>query len=287
MNCACLIWNMQDDMKNKIRDMITSVTGIVDLTERSRKYRNIVGILAQQAAQSADLWCLEEALKTAELVTEDASKAYVDIIRAMAKIGVNRKDEAMLRGAVKITGLVDNDLDLSVALHEIVLARAKLAIDKKDEEMFSSSLELIKRIPLNTYRSSALRNISRLLAGTDPKKAMELLETSIELIEKNKDTKPVYLISAFCDIAALLSKLNDERSYGFLSRAITLADEIADDFEKSAALLKIVETGSVIGTERHDEGLLKEASMISEGITREYYKTLALKAARSILRKED
>lgn len=266
--------------------MLTSAAGIAEPPERSRKYRNIVGILAQQAAQSADSWCLDEALKTAELVTEDASKAYVEIIRAMAKIGVNRKDEAMLREAVKITELVDNDLDLSVALHENVLALAKLGIDKKDEKMFSYSLELIERIPLNTYRSSAFRNISRLLAGTDPKKAMELLETAIELIERSKDIKPVYLISAFCDIAALLSKLNDKRNYGFLSRTTALADDIADDFEKSAVLLKIVEIEIAIGTERHDEGLLKEASIISEGITKEYYKTLALKAVRT-LSKED
>ena len=278
---------MPDDKKNRIQDMLTSAAGIAEPAERSRKYRNIVGILAQQAVRSADSRCLEEALKTAGLVTEDASKAYVDIIRAMAKIGVNRKDEQSLNEAVKITERIDNDLDLSVALHEIVLAQAKLGIDKKDEEIFSYSLELTKKIPLNTYRSSAFRNISRALAGREPKKAMELLETAIELIEKSKDAKPVYLISAFCDIAALLSKFNDKRSYGFIRRAITLADDIADDFEKSAVLLKIVENESAIGTERHDEGLLKEASMISEGITREYYKTLALKAVRRTLRKED
>lgn len=258
--------------------MLASASGSAEPAERSRKYRNIVGILAQQAAQSADSWYLEEALKTAELVTEDASKAYVDIIRAMAKIGVNRKDIQSLNKAVRITERIDNNLDLSVALHEIVFAQAKLGIDQKDEEIFSYSLELVKKIPLNTYRSSAFRNISLMLAGSNPERAMELLETAIELIEKSKDTEPVYLISAFCDIAALLSKLNDKRSYGFLSRAITLADDVADDFEKSAVLLKIVETEIAIGTQQHDDGLLKEAVMISDGITREYYKTLALNA---------
>ena len=271
---------MQDDKKKKIQEMLASAAGIAEPAERSRKYRNIVGILAQQAAQSADSWYLGEALKTAGLVTEDAAKAYVDIIRAMAKTGLNRKDEQPLNEAVLITGRIDNDLDLSVALHEIVTAVAKLGIDKKDKEIFLRSPELAQRIPLNTYRSSAFRNISRALAGSEPEKARELLETAIELIEKSKDTEPVYLISAFCDIAALLSKLNDKRSYGFLSRAITLADDVADDFEKSAVLLKIVETEIAVGTQQHDDGLLKEAVMISDGITREYYKTLALKAIK-------
>ncbi len=272
---------MPNDKKKKIQDMLTHAAGSAEPAERSRKYRTIVGILAQQAAQSADSWYLEEALKTAQLVTEDASKAYVEIIRAMAKIGANRKDELMLRQAVKTAGRIDNSLDLSVALHEIGIAFAKYGIDKKDEEIFSYSMALVQGIPLNTFRSSAFRNISRMLAGSNPERAMELLETAIELIEKSKDTEPVYLISAFCDIAALLSKYDDERSYRFIERAITLADDVADDFEKSAVLLKIVETEIAIGTQQHDEGLLKEAIMISEGITREYYKTLAFNAIGS------
>ncbi|MFA4935529.1 MAG: hypothetical protein WC568_06805 [Candidatus Methanoperedens sp.] len=272
---------MQDDKKNKILDMLTQAAGVAELDERSRKYRNIVGILAQQAVQSADSWYLEEALKTAELVTEDASKAYVEIIRAMAKIGAIRKDEQMLRQAVKTAGRIDNNLDLSVALHEIGIAFAKYGIDKKDERIFSYSLELIERIPLNTFHSSAFRNISRMLAGSNPERAMELLETAIELIEKSKDTEPVHLISAFCDIASLLAKYDDERSFGFIRRAITLADDVADDFDKSAVLLKIVETEIAIGTQQHNEGLLKEASLLSEKITREYYKTLAFNAIGS------
>ncbi|MBU4492308.1 MAG: hypothetical protein KKD69_07590, partial [Euryarchaeota archaeon] len=277
---TCLFCNMPEDKKNKIQGMLTSAAGIQEPEERSRKYRNIVGILSFEAMRSNDPWYLEEAIKTAGLVTHDSSKAYVEIIRAMAKIGANRKDEMILRDALKVTERIDNDLDLSVALHEIVVAFAKYGVDKKDEEIFSFSLELIKRIPLNTYRSLAFRNISRALVGRDPKKALELLETSIGLIEKSKDTEPVYLISAFCDIAALLAKFSDERSYGFIKKAIALSDDIADEFEKSAVLLKIVETETAIGTEKHDEGLLKEAAVISEGITREYYKTLALEAIK-------
>ncbi len=49
-------------------------------------------------------------------------------------------------------------------------------------------------------------------------------------------------------------------------------------------LLKIVETEIAIGTQQHDEGLLKEASLLSERITREYYKTLALNAVRTLLK---
>lgn len=277
---TCLFCNMLEDKKTRVQNMLASAAGIAEPEERSRKYRNIVVVLSFEAMRSIEPWYLEEAIKIAGLVTDDPSKAYVDIIRAMAKIGVNRKDEQMLREALKITGRIDNNLDLSVAMHEIVVAFAKYGIDKEDERFLSHAIELIQRIPLNTFRSSAFRNISRAMAGSNPEKALELLETSIEIIEKSRDIELIYLISAFCDIASLLSKFNDGRSYGFIRRAITLAGNIVDDFEKSAALLKIVEAEIAIGTEMHDEGLLKEASNISEGITREYYKTLALNAIK-------
>jgi hypothetical protein len=273
---------MPDEKKNRILSMISSASQIQDFVEKSRKYRNIVGILSMEAVRSNDPWYLEEAIKTAGLVTDDSSKAYVDIIRAMAKIGMNRKNEDTLKEGVKITGKINNNLDLSVALHELVVAFAKIGIDKKDEKLFSYSLDLSEKIPLNTFHSSALRNIARFLIGANPERALELLGSAIELIEKSKDIEPVFLVLAFCDIASLLSLLNDERSYGFIKRAITLADVIADEFEKSAVLLKIVETERAIGTKQKDEGLLKEAVILSERITREYYKTLAADAVKGI-----
>ncbi len=195
---------------------------------------------------------------------------------------MKRKDEETLKEGVKITGRISNNLDLSVALHELVVAFAKIGIDRNDEKLFSYSLDLSEKIPLNTFHSSALRNIARLQVVAHPKRALELLGSAIELIEKSKDAEPVFLASAFCDIASLLSVLNDGRSYGFIKRAITLADGIADDFEKSAVLLKIVETERAIGTKQKDEGLLKEAIVLSERITREYYRTLAVDAVKGL-----
>jgi hypothetical protein len=271
---------MTDEKKNRILTMISSASQIQDLAEKSRKYRNIVGILSMEAVRSNDPWYLEEAIKTAGLVTDDSSKAYVDIIRAMSKIGTNRKDEETLKEGVKITGRIDNNLDLSVALHELVVAFARIGTDRKDENLISYSLDLSEKIHFNTFHSSALRNIARLQVGANPKRALELLGSAIELIEKSKDVEPVFLASAFCDTAMLLSLLNDGRSYGFIKRAVTLADGIADEFEKSAVLLKIVETESAIGSKQKDEGLLKEAVMLSERITKEYYKTLGADAVK-------
>jgi hypothetical protein len=273
---------MQNEKKNRILSMISSASQIRDPAEKSRKYRNIVGILSMEAVRSNDPWYLEEAIKTAELVTDDPSKAYVDIIRAMAKIGTNRKDEETLRKGVGTTGRIDNSLDLSVALHELVAAFARIGIDKKDGRLFSYSLDLSEKIPLNTYHSSALRSIARMQVGANPERALELLGSAIELIEKSKGIEPVFLVSAFCDIASLLSLLNDGRSYGFIKRAITLADGIADEFEKSAVLLKIVETERAIGIKQKDEGLLKESAVLSERITREYYRTLAADAVKNL-----
>ncbi len=269
---------MAEDKKNKIKGMLASAAEIGEPQERSRKYRNIVGLLAQEASRTGDAWYLEEALKTAGLVTDDPSKAYVDIIRAMSKIGITKKDDKIPGEALKITEKIDNSLDISVALHEIVVAFAKIGFDRKDEKILSYSLDLIEKIPLDTYRSSALRNIAGLQAGANPKRALELLENAIEIIEKSKGIEPIYLISAFCAIASLLARLNDERSYRFIKRAIALVDNVEDDFDKSAVLLKIVETEVAVGTQKRDETILKEAAVISEGIKREYYKTLALDA---------
>ncbi len=271
---------MTEDRKKWIWDMIASASPIEDISERSRKYRNIIGILSYEATRSDDEWYLEEAIKTASLVTEEQSKACVDIVRAMVKIGLNRKDEKMLARALEITESIDNSLDLSVALHEIAVAPAKLGMDKKDEGFISRSLELIQKIPMDTYVSSAYRNISRSIAGSEPERAKELLGTAIEVIEKSKDVEPVYLASAYCDIASLLVKFNDERSYGFIKKAIALAAGIEDDFGKSAVLLKIVETEIAVGTEKNEEALLREAAKISEGITREYYRSLAQEAIK-------
>ncbi len=260
--------------------MVSSASEISDPAEKSRKYRNIVGILSMEAARSNDPLYLEAAIKTAQLVTDDPSKAYVEIIRAMAKIGINRKDEGTLREGVGITARIDNNLDFSVALHELVVAFARIGIDKNDEKYLSYSLDLSEKIPLDTYRSSALRNIARLLAPANPGSALKLLGKAIEFVEKSKGVEPVFLASAFCDIASLLSLLGDKRSYGFLKRAISLADGIAEEFEKSAVLLKIVDTERVIGNMQQDVALMKEAVMLSERITKEYYKTLAMDVLR-------
>lgn len=260
-----------DEKKNRIETLIKSALEIKESEERARKLRNVVGILSFEAIRAGDAWYLDEALKTAKLVEIEASKAYVDIIKAMAKIGVNKKNDETLKEALKIADSIDNNLDLSVALHEIVVAFAKLGHD---------SLSLMEKIPLNTYRSSALRNISKLLTGSNPSKAVELLEMAIAEIE-NIGIESVYLINAYCDTAALLSIFNDGRSYSFLKRATALAENVVDEFEKSAVLLKIAETEIDIGTKKKDEKLLKEAVRISEGITREYYKTMAMDAVQS------
>jgi hypothetical protein len=264
---------MQDENITKIKEMIASAAGISDQVERSRKYRTIAGILSQNAVRSNDPLYIEEAMKIAGMVTDDPSKAYVEIIRAISKM--NRKDKKTFEETVKITEKMDNDLDISVALSDIVFAFGKYGIDKKDEMIYSNSLDLIQKIPMNTYRAMAYRNLSKIMADIDLKKSLVLLERSIETLEKGEGIKTIYQILAYCDTSAVLANLNDNRSYGFLKKAREMADNIRDDFEKSAVLLKILETSVIIGKKFEDDNLLDEASEISKGITREYYKTLA------------
>ena len=269
---------MHDENINKIKEIIGSAAGIPDPVERSRKYRTIVGILSQNAVRSNDPEYIEEAMKIAGMVTDDPSKAYVEIIRAISKM--NRKDKKTFDETVKITEKTDNDLDLSVALSEIVFAFGKYGINKKDEMIYFASLDLVQKIPMNTYRAMAYRNLSKVMADIDQIKSVDLLDKSIEILEKSEGEgiKTIYQILAYCDISAVLAKLNDNRSYGFFRKAGEMTDNIRDDFEKSAVLLKILETGIEIGTKFEDKKLLDDAARISKGITREYYKTLAKNA---------
>jgi len=264
---------MNDDVKKRIDKLVAAAADISDPLERSRKYKNIVVLISQEAARSNDMQDIEEAKKIAGLVTDDPSKAYLEIVRAIAKM--NRKDKDLFDEAVKITGKIDNDLDLSVALSEIVTAFGKYGITKKDDLIYSDSFDLIEKIPLSTYRAMAYRNISKAMAGIDPGRSLELADKSIDILENSKGIKTEYLVKAFCETGSLLAFLNDERSRGFLKKAIDISSDLVDDFDRSAVLLKIVETELEIGIKLNDQDLIKEASVLSKGITKEYYKTLA------------
>lgn len=264
---------MADDFKTRIEKLVAFAAAIGDPLERSRKYKNIVVLISQEAARSNDLQDIEVAKKIAGLVTDDPSKAYLEIVRAIAKM--NRKDHDLFEEAVKITGKIDNDLDLSVALSLIVTEFGKYGITKKDDVIYSDSFGFIEKIPLNTYRAMAYRIISHALAGIDPGRSLELLDRSIAILEKSKGIKTEYLVKAFCETGSILALLNDKRSRGFIKKAIEISSDLVDDFERSAVLLKIVETEMEIGIKLNDQELIKEASVISKGITKEYYKTLA------------
>ena len=264
---------MTDDAKNRIEKLVASAAAIRDTLERSRKYKSIVVLISQEAARSNDMQDIEDAKKIAGLVTDDPSKAYLEIIRAIAKM--NRKDKFIFDEAVKITGKIDNDLDLSVALSLLVTEFGRYGITKKDDVIFSDSFNLIEKIPLNTYRAMAYRNISHAMAGIDPGRSLLLLNKSIDILENSSGIKTEYLVKAFCETSSILALLNDKRSRGFIKKAIDISGDIVDDFDRSAVLLKIVETEFEIGTKLNDPELIKEASVISKGITKEYYKTLA------------
>lgn len=264
---------MNDDVRTRIEKIVASAAAISDPLERSRRYKNIVFLISQEAARSNDLQDIEYAKKIAGLVTDDPSKAYLEIVRAIAKM--NRKDKNLFEEAVKITGKIDNDLDLSVALSLIVTEFGKYGITKKDDMIYSDSLDLIEKIPLNTYRAMVYRNISKEMAGIDRIRSLELLDKSIDILENGKGIKTEYLVSAFCETGSILALLNDERCRGFINKAIEISSELVDDFDRSAVLLKILETELEIGTKLNDQELITEASVISKGITKEYYKTLA------------
>ena len=201
----------------RIKELKDAAAVIPDPAERSRKYKNIVGLLSQEAVRSNNRQHIEEALKIAGMVTDDPSKAYLEIIRAIAKM--KQKDKNRFDEAVKISQSIDNDLDLSVALHEIAIGFGRYGIDNKDDMIYADSLDLAQKIPLDSYRAMTYRNLSKVLAGIDPKKSLELLNISIGILEKSKEIKTINQIQAFCDTSSILARLDDNRSYGFLKES--------------------------------------------------------------------
>jgi hypothetical protein len=264
---------MNEDVRTRIDKLVVSAAAISDPLERSRKFKNIVVLISQEAARSNDMTDIEEAKKIAGLVTDDSARAYLEIIRAIAMM--SRKEKDLFDEGVRITGKIDNDLDLSVALSHIVTTFGKFGINKKDDSIFSDSFDLIEKIPLNTYRAMTYRNFSKEMTGIEPGRSLELLDKSIDILEKSKGIKTEYLVKAFCETGLILSLLNDERSSRFIKKAIEISIDLVDDFDRSAVLLKILETELEIGIKLNDQELIKEASVISKGITKEYYKTLA------------
>jgi glutaminase len=114
------------------------------------------------------------------------------------------------------------------------------------------------------------------LLKTNPEKAKQLIETSIEIIE-GKKIEPIFLASAFLEISHLTATLNDPRSRDFLRRAIELVEKIDYEPDVSAILLKTIETEVALAKLLNDNTMIKEAARLSERISREYYKTLAIK----------
>lgn len=270
--------SMPEEKKTQFQDLLESAVNIPDAVERSRKYKTIIGLISQEAVRSNDRKYIDEALRIAALVTDDPSKAYVEIIRTISRM--KQKDEKAIDEALKITERIDNDLDLSVALYEIVFSFGKSAIEKKDEIIYSESLSLAQKIPMNTYRARAYRNLSRVMLEKDAERAMDLLKIAMEIVNDLGDTEARYKINAFCDTGSILTNLNDKQSYEFLKKAKILADEINDDFERSAVLLKILETEIEIGVKFRDQEILVEAGSLSKKITKEYYKTLGGEALK-------
>lgn len=266
---------MTEERKKKILEQLSSAALIQDSAERGRKHRNIVSALCLEFVRTGDRWFLDESIKTAGLVTDDPSKAFLEITKTMAKVSINKNDFGMLDEALQITEKITDEIELSVALHDVVQAHAVLGIKQNNETLFSRSLDLINRIPRDTYRSSAYRNISRALLKTNPEKAKQLLETSIEIIE-GKKIEPLFLASAFLDISHLLATLTDTRSRDFFIMAIELIDKIENEYDISAILLKTIETEVAIAKLVNDDTMIKEAARLSERISREYYKTLSI-----------
>lgn len=268
-----------------IEGLLARAEKISNEVERSKKIRGIVSILAMKGGGTKETRFLDKALEILPRikVPEDQSKALAEIACTMARIGADKKEEKTIRRALELAQSLEDELDVSLAYHEVIGALARIGVE--DKKYLDQATSMVEKIPRPTYQSSAHRNLARMLIKRkDLQEARSHLSKSIEILEKSKVAREIYRSSALCDIASILSDLNErEETKKYLGLAYHSAQNIEDSFEKSSAFQSIAEMEARLGVRWKDNGLLGAAKEAHKKITREYYCTSTRQTINALL----
>ncbi len=259
---------------------------------RSKKYRAGIATLAQKAVETNNTIYLDAAeLFTQQIIdTHDRSKAFVDIIRATARIAGNTSSADLLNRALALSTKTDTGHDRSHCLQGVAVAMGKVGVTNSDEETVEASKQLAGTIEYDTYRSSALRGISRALYDSDDAAAVgaaqEMAEMALDVIDKSRRIKQdIYRVSAYVDLTALFLEIGEmDKARQCIVMAQSTADNLTDEFERSSMFQAIAEILIRMGTRIKDRGLLEGAVQSYAKVTREYYRTSTRRTLTNVLR---
>ncbi len=283
---------VNDTAGDFIKHLEDTAEAIKNDTLCSKKYRAGIATLAQKAVDTNNTVYLDAAEGFTQQIidTHDRSKAFVDIIRATARIAGNTSSADLLNRALALSAKTETGHDRSHCLQGVAVAMGKVGVTNNDAQTVEASKQLAVTIEYDTYRSSALRGISRTLFDSDDAAAVgaaqEMAEMAMDVIEKSRRIKhDIYRVSAYVDLTALFLEIGEmDKARQCIVMAQSTAGNLTDEFECSSMFQAIAEILVRMGARTKDRGLLEGAVQSYVKVTREYYRTSTRRTLTNVLR---
>lgn len=286
---------MTDNMAGDfIRHLEDTAKAIKNDTDRSKKYRAGIATLAQKAVEANNTVFLDAAEQFTQQIIDphDRSKAFVDIVRATARIAGHTSSADLLGRALGLSIKTDTGHDRSHCLQGVAISMGQIGVTNNDVKTIEASKQLALTIEYDTYRSSALRGISRALYDIDDtaavggtEAALEMAEMALDVIDKAGNIEQdIFRVSAYADMAALFLEIGEmNRAVQCIVKAQSAADNLTDEFERSSMFQAIAETLVRMGVRTKERKLLEDAVRSYGKVTREYYRTSTRRTLTSVL----
>ncbi|MCK4937252.1 MAG: hypothetical protein KAR85_01450 [Methanosarcinales archaeon] len=282
---------VDDTAKDFIKYLEDTAEAIKNDTLRSKKYRAGIATLAQRGVETNNTVYLDAAEQfTRHIIdTQDQSKAFVDIVRATARIAGNTSSADLVNRALALSAKTDTGQDRSHCLQGVAVAMGKVGVTNSDVKTVETSKQLAGTIEYDTYRSSALRGISRTLYDSDDAwagEALDLAEMALDVIDKSLRVKQdIYRVSAYVDLTALFLEIGQiDKARQCIVIAQSTADNLTNEFERSSIFQAIAEILVRMGARTKDREMLEMAVQSYEKVTKEYYRTSTRRTLTNLLK---
>ncbi|MDW7774772.1 MAG: hypothetical protein SCH39_00365 [Methanosarcinales archaeon] len=277
-----------------IRHLEDTAEAIKNDTDRSKKYRAGIATLAQKAVETNNTAYLDAAERFNQHIIDahDRSKAFVDIVRATARIAGNTANTEQVNRALALSAKTDTGHDRSHCLQGVVVAMAEVGVTNSDAQIIEASKKLVETIEYDTYRSSALRGISRVrynnddaIAVTGTGTPLDMAEMALDVIDKAGNIEQeIFRVSAYVDLTGLFLEIGEiDRARQCIVKAQRAAENLTDEFERSSMFQAIAETLARMGARTKDRKMLEDAVNSYAKVTREYYHTSTRRTLTSVL----
>lgn len=279
---------MVEKAEEFVQNFVEKAESIKNETDRSKKYRSGIAVLAQMAVNSNNMTYLEAAIRFTGSIIDghDRSKAYVDIVRGTAAVAINLSNPKLVCYALELSANTDEGHDRSHAMQAVAAALAEVGTKNNAPAAVEEAKKLVETIEYDTYRSMAWRGIARTKLGIDDTAAgLDYTNKALEIIDSSDSiSKAIYRSSAYVDMSKLFLDLEQiETAMNCIRKAEDLANMLENEFERSSIYQSVAETQVRMGARLKDRTFFKMAVESFGHITREYYRTTARQTLKNVL----